>query len=226
MRPLKLPILSSFFLLTVSQKAGILHKCFWMFGDEATMSNVFFLPCLECCSPMWSSAADSHFTFLEKVVSSVNFLLPLLSTALWHRCWVSSLYLLQKIFYNNKNPLHLFLPDLAVSACNTRQAATANSIPFSSVMFNSMQFFRSFILATTKMWNGLPTAVVESSDLQNFKREAKSFLLSVAVNWFSFLFNRFVPLFLFLFSVWSWFPSEALGFIVCDSFRKGSHLKN
>ena len=34
----------------------------------------------------------------------------------------------------------------------------------------------SFILDTAKMWNGLPSAAVESFDLQNFKSGANSFL--------------------------------------------------
>ena len=94
----------------------------------------------------------------------------------------SNLSLLHKIYYSNKHPPHSPLPDLLLVARNTSRAAVTNSIPFSSARFNSMQFSRSFILAMTKMWNGLPSAVVESSDLQKVKKEANSFLISVAVN--------------------------------------------
>ena len=86
---------------------------------------------------------------------------------------------MHKSYFNNNNPLCSSLPDLAGFACNTRQADAANSILFYSVIFNTTQFSRSFGLATTKMWNGMHSAVVESSDLQNFKRGAFSFLSSV-----------------------------------------------
>ena len=85
-------------------------------------------------------------------------------------------------YSSNKHPLLSSLPNLAVFACNAKWAAAVNSIPFTSVRFNTTQFSRSFILSTTNMWNGLPSAVVESSYLQNFNRGANSILLSVAVN--------------------------------------------
>ena len=65
-------------VFSVSQKAGILHKCFRKFGDKGIMSKYFYsflLPCLEYWSPVWSSAADSHLRFLDKFVSSVKFLI-------------------------------------------------------------------------------------------------------------------------------------------------------
>ena len=132
---------------SASQKVGIFHKCSRMFGDEAIMSkcfNSFLLPCLEYYSPVWSSAADSHLRLLDRVMSSVKFLLPNLSTDLWHRCRVRSLCLLHKIYCNNKHPLCSSLSDLAVFACNTRRAATANSIPFSSVTLWSFQISKIF----------------------------------------------------------------------------------
>ena len=90
----------------------------------------FLLSCLEYCSPVWSSAVDFRLRLWDRVVSSVKFLLPNLSIDLWHRCRVSSLCLLHKIYYNNKHPMHSSLPDLAVFACNTRQTAATNNIPF------------------------------------------------------------------------------------------------
>ena len=122
------------------------------------MSKYFncFLPpflCLEYCFRVWSSAADSHLRLSDTVVSSVKILLTNLSIDLWHRHELSSLYLFHKIYHNNKYHLHSSLPDLAIFTHNTRRAAAANSILFSSVRFITTQFSRSFILATTKMWN-------------------------------------------------------------------------
>ena len=128
---------------SVSQKVGILRKCFRMFGDEAIILkcfNAFLLPCLEYCSPVWSSGADSHLKLLDKVMASIKFLLPNINVDLWHRHKISSLCLLHKIYYNVNHPLHSSLPVLAVFASNTRQAAVANSLTFSRIRFHTNQF--------------------------------------------------------------------------------------
>ena len=73
---------------SVSQIAGILHMSSRIFDVEAIMSNCFssfFLPCLEYCTLVWSSAGDSHLTLLDRVVSSFKILLPILSVDLRHR---------------------------------------------------------------------------------------------------------------------------------------------
>ena len=156
-----------------------------MFGDESVLLkcyNAFLLPCLEYCSPVWCSAADSHLKLLDRVMSSIKFMLPNINVDLCHRRKVSSLCLLHKIYYNNKHPLHSFLPDLAVFGRNTRFAAAANSLTFSRVRtdYLSNQFNRSFLPATIQIWNSLPSAIVECSELQKFKEGANKFLLSAA----------------------------------------------
>ena len=166
---------------SVSQKIGILRRCFKIFNDTAVIMkcfNAFLLPCLEYCSPVWSSGADSHLKLLDKVMSSIKFILPSIHVDLWHRRKVSSLCLLHKMYYNAKHPLNLSLPALAVFARNTRLATAANSITFSSIRTQTNQCARSFMVATTKLWNGLPCAVVESSELQTFKKHVNSFLLT------------------------------------------------
>ena len=165
----------------VSQKLGILRRCFRIFSDEAIIAkcfNSFLLPCLEYCSPVWSSGADSHLKLLDRVMSSVKFILPNINVDLWHRRKVSALCLLHKMYYSDKHSLHSSLPNLAIFSRNTRQAATANSVTFSGIRFNTNQFARSFLVATTRVWNSLPSAVVESADLQAFKRGANSFTIS------------------------------------------------
>ena len=168
---------------SVSQKVGILRKCYKMFGDQAILHkcfNAFLLPCLEYCSPVWSSSADSHLKLLDRVMTSIKFILPDINVDLWHRRKVSSLCLLHKMYYSNKHPLHSSLPPLAAFGCSTRLAAAANSITFSHVgsRFPSNQFARTFLPVTTKLWNSLPSDIVESSDLQTFKKGANAFLLS------------------------------------------------
>ena len=54
---------------SVAQKIGLLRKSFRIFGEHDVLLrcfNSFILPCLENCSPVWSSAADSHLKPLDK----------------------------------------------------------------------------------------------------------------------------------------------------------------
>ena len=53
-----------------------------------------------------------------------------------------------------------------------------NNLAFSVVRFNTTQFSRSFIPAVTRLWNDLPDHVIESVQLQNFKCDVNTFLLS------------------------------------------------
>ena len=111
-------------------------------------------------------------------MSSIKFILSNVDVDLWHRRKMRALCLLHKMYYNDRHPLHLSLPGLAIFSRYTRQAATANSVTFSGVRFNTNQFARSFIVATTRVWNSLPSAVVESVNLQSFKKEVNAYFLS------------------------------------------------
>ena len=54
---------------SVAQKIGLLRKSFRIFGDYDVLLrcfNSFIPPCFEYCSPIWSSAADSHLKLLDK----------------------------------------------------------------------------------------------------------------------------------------------------------------
>ena len=90
--------------------------------------------------------------------------------------------MLHKIYCHDKHPFHSSLAALVVFGRNTRYVATANSVTFSRVRtdYLSNQFDRSFLPATIQIWNGLPNAIVESSQLQKFKEGANKFLLSTA----------------------------------------------
>lgn len=163
----------------ISQKIGILRKCFKVFGDEVIMLkcfNSFILPCLEYCAPVWSSAADSHLKLLDRNLSAIKFLIPNLKVDLWHRRQISSLCMLHKVYHFLEHPLHSSLPDLSHPVRNTRQAAAANSVTFSSIRCNTNQYSRCFIPAITRLWNSLPSVIVESVDIQEFKLGANSFL--------------------------------------------------
>ena len=86
---------------SVAQKIGLLRISFRIFGDNNALLkcfNSFILPCLEYCSPVWSSAADSHLNLLDKNLQPCKFLIPNLVNRLQHHRFISSLCMLYKIF--------------------------------------------------------------------------------------------------------------------------------
>ena len=166
---------------SIAQKIGILRKSFKIFGDQSVLKNCFnsfILPCFEYCSPVWSSAADSHLKLLDRNLNAIKFLIPDLRTNLWHRRSISSLCMLYKIYHNPEHPMHSDLPNLYRPLRNTRNAVNSNSLAFSFVRFNTAQFSRSFIPSVTSLWNELPSQVVESLELQTFKVGSNAFLLN------------------------------------------------
>ena len=99
---------------SVVQKIGQLEKSFRIFGDHDVLLkcfNSFILPCLEYCSPVWSSAADSHLKLLDRNLQACKLLIPNL-TIFQHCHFISSLCMLYKIFHNPSHPLHPELTNL------------------------------------------------------------------------------------------------------------------
>ena len=139
----------------------------------------FILPCLEYCSPVWSSAADSHLKLLDKNLRACEFLFPNLTISLQHRCFISSLCMLYKIFHNPSHPLHSELPNLFRPRRVTRGSLSINSLSFSPMRFHTSQYSRCFIPSTTKLWNELPRMIVDATELQKFKIGANAILLGV-----------------------------------------------
>ena len=60
-----------------------------------------------------------------------------------------------------------------------RGSFSINSLSFSPIRFHTPQYSRCFIPAATKLWNELPSMIVEASELQKFKLGANAFLLGV-----------------------------------------------
>ena len=168
----------------IAQKLGLLRKSFKIFNDQSILRKCFYsfiLPCFEYCSPVWSSAADSHLRLLDRTLNSCKFLIPGLDIDLWHRRSISSLCMLFKIFHNPLHPLHSSLPNLFQPVRMTRNVANSHSLSFSLIRCNTVQYSRSFIPAYAKAWNELPGEVVECSELQRFKTGANRFLMSLHV---------------------------------------------
>ena len=85
---------------SVAQKIGLLRKSFRIFGVHDVLLrcfNSFILPCLEYCSPVWSSAADSHLKLLDRNLQACKFLIQNLTNSLQHRHFSSCVYALQDL---------------------------------------------------------------------------------------------------------------------------------
>ena len=122
--------------------------------------------------------AASHLKLLDRNVRACKFLIPDLEVDLWHRRSVSSLCMLHKIFHNPRHPLNRELPNPFRPARITRNALNANTQTFSVGRCNTSQYFRCFFPATTRLWNELPSCIVESQELQRFKTGVNRYLLS------------------------------------------------
>ena len=85
--------------------------------------------------------------------------------------------MLYKSFHNPKHPLNSELPNRFEPARITRNALNANSQAFLVRRCNTSQYMRCFIPATTRLWNELPSCIVESQDLQKFKTGVNAYLL-------------------------------------------------
>ena len=146
------------FLLQLLKRLVYLENLsnFWDHNVLLRCINSFTLLCLEYCSPVWSSAADSHLKLLDKNLRACRFFIPNLAISLQHRCFISSLCMLYKIFHNPSPSLHSGLPNLLHLRRVTRGLLSINSLSFSPMKFHTSQYSRCFIPATTKLWNELP----------------------------------------------------------------------
>ena len=65
--------------------------------------------------------------------------------------------------------------------------------------FHTSQYSRCFIPATTKLWNELPSVIVEATELQKFKTGANAFLLGVDGLQYALCPSVFLKIFFFFF---------------------------
>ena len=114
---------------TASMRVGILRKTMSLFRDVAIVAKCFWafiLPVLEYCSPVWMSAATSHLSLLDRVVSQVGRLSGgSVSCDLWHRRKVASLSVFFKIDSLVDHPVRGLFPAQYVLRRPTRGACSA-----------------------------------------------------------------------------------------------------
>jgi len=165
-----------------SQKLGIIRKANRIFGDAAVTSGCFrsfVLPLLEYCSPVWSSAAESHLRLLERVVRCAMFVSPGCDLGdLTHRRTVGSLSMLYKIANNQRHPLHEHLPPPYVPTRVTRGSLAMHEYAFAPIRYRTYQYSRCFMLKVVRIWNSLNSLVFAADCPQGFKSRANRFLLT------------------------------------------------
>ena len=119
---------------SASMRVGILRKTMSFFRDVAVVAKCFWafiLPVLEYCSPVWMSAATSHLSLLDRVVSQVGRLsCGSVTCDLWHRRKVASLSVFFKIDCLVDHPVRCLFPAQYVLWRPTRGALAAHSRSF------------------------------------------------------------------------------------------------
>ena len=164
----------------ISQKIGILRKCWRVYQDDSLINKCFFafiLPYFEYCSSVWMSAAPTHINMLQRVFMSARFIAGT-QLSLDHRRQVASLCIFFKIYNNPAHPMHSRLPPPANNARRTRRERRMNSCALASVLSpNTLQFNRSFLPTVIELWNTLPQSSVDALSMNIFKRSVNRHLL-------------------------------------------------
>ena len=110
---------------------------------------------VDYCSPVWMSAATSHLSLLDRVISQVGRLSGgSVSCDLWHRRQVASLSVFFKIDSLVDHPVCGLFPAQYVLRRPTRGALAAHSRSFEMPRSRTVQFSRSFVLSCVRLWNG------------------------------------------------------------------------
>ena len=154
--------------MSVFRDVAIVAKCFW----------AFILPVLEYCSLVWMSAATSHLSLLDRVVSQVSRLSGGSVTAIfgigakWHLGVSSSRLTVWLITL-----CVVFFPAQYALRRPTRGALAAHSRSFEMPRSRTVQFSRSFVLSCVRLWNGLHESIFAGEGVGAFKTSVDRFLL-------------------------------------------------
>ena len=166
---------------SISRKVGLLRKCSRIYSSDDIVKSCFYsfiLPHFEYCHSVWISAAESNLKLLDRAFNQIKFLLPNLEIKLRHRRMVGSLSYFFKIMSNVNHPLHHHLPAPLQPTRATRHSVSLNDRSLSVNRCNTSQFSRCFIPASVRLWNTLPSEIVNSSNCETFKKRVNTFLLS------------------------------------------------
>ena len=126
----------------------------------------------------WMSAATSHLSLLDRVVSQVSRLSGgSVSCDLWHRHKVASLSVFFKIDSLVYHSVLGLFPEKYMLRRSTRGALAAHSRSFEMPRSRTVQFPHSFVLSCVRLWNGLHEYVFAGEGVGAFKTSVNRFLL-------------------------------------------------
>ena len=125
---------------SASRRVGTLRKTMSVFRDVAVVANCFWafiLPVLEYCSPVWMSAATSHLSLLDRVVSQFSRLSSrTVSCDIWHRRKVSFLFVFFKIDSLVDHSVRGLFPEQYVLRRPTRGTLAVHSRSFEMLFYS------------------------------------------------------------------------------------------
>ena len=168
------------------QKTGILRKAARLFAcDSAILGRClrsYVLPLVEYCSPVWSSAAETHLSLLDRVFNVESGTGGDASIDLAHRRRVGSLSLFWKILHDSSHPMHSMMPGPHVRSRDVRSRDTCgvarlHEMALQPLRTRTRQFDRAFFIQMCTLWNDLPGEVFGGT-LNIFISNIKTFLLS------------------------------------------------
>ena len=164
-----------------SQKLGILRQAWRLYQDVSIVSKCFWsyiLPILEYCSPVWSSAADTHLRLLDRVVRTVFTLSNgQVLCDLDHRRSVAELCVFHKLFFNFDHPVKRLMPGPMLRRRDTRRTLAAHEFAVQPIACRTEQFRRCFFTRVSTLWNSLDGAVFGGPTLSSFKSRTNRLLL-------------------------------------------------
>ena len=136
------------------------------------------MPILEYCSPVWSSAADTHLRLLDRTVRSVAALSNgQIVCDLEHRRSVAELCVFHKLFFNPDHPVKHHMPGPMLRRRVTRRTDAAHEFAVQPINCRTEQYSRCFIPRVSTLWNSLDGDVFNESTLSSFKSRTNRLLL-------------------------------------------------
>ena len=163
------------------QKTGILRKAARLFAcDSAFLGRclrAYVLPLVEYCFPVWSSAAETHLSLIDRVFNVASGIGGDASIDLAHRRSVGSLSLFWKILHDSSHPMHSMMPGPHARSRDIRGVARLYELALQPLRTRIRQFDRAFLNRCVALWNDLPGEVFGGT-LNIFKSNINKFLLS------------------------------------------------
>ena len=139
--------------------------------------RAYVLPLVEYSSAVWSSAAEIHFSLLDRVFSVASGIGGDASIDLAHRRSVGSLSLFRKILLDSSHPMQSMVPGPHARSRDTRGVARLHELALQPLRTRTRQFGRAFLNRCVALWNDL-LGEVFGGTLNIFKSIINKFLLS------------------------------------------------